>query len=248
MRAKLLSLSLLCAVSLAGCTSNSNTNQTANAPAQTTITDQTVTTTQPAASPQASGSPQTAVDTSGVPVGTQPNAPASANAKDACALLTSDDVKMVQGEEVKETKPSQRSDSSFAIAQCFYTTPTFTKSISLEVTQAAPGSKTSPRDFWRENFTRAAERDKEREKDKDKDKDKDKARGGHGGEEEEEGAPPQRITGLGDEAYWINSRVSGALYVLKGDRFIRLSLGGTDTDAVRQKKAKTLAQKALSRL
>ena len=178
------------------------------------------------------------------PAATQPNAPASANAKDACALLTSDDVKTVQGEEVKETKPSQRSDSSFAIAQCFYTTPTFTKSISLEVTQAAPGSKTSPRDFWRENFTRAAERDKEREKDKDKDK----ARGGHGGEEEEEGAPPQRITGLGDEAYWINSRVSGALYVLKGDRFIRLSLGGTDTDAVRQKKAKTLAQKALSRL
>ncbi|HYX43383.1 MAG TPA: hypothetical protein VE821_16875 [Pyrinomonadaceae bacterium] len=249
MRAKLLSLSLLCAVSLAGCTSNSNTNQTANAPAQTTITDQTVTTTQPAASPQASGSPQTAVDTSGVPVGTQPNAPASANAKDACALLTSDDVKTVQGEEVKETKPSQRSDSSFAIAQCFYTTPTFTKSISLEVTQAAPGSKTNPRDFWRENFTRAAEegeRDKAKDRDRAKDKDKDKNKAG--GEEEEKGAPPQRITGLGDEAYWINSRVSGALYVLKGDRFIRLSLGGTDTDAVRQKKAKTLAQKALSRL
>src|SRR5207248_6741228 len=228
--------------------SNSNTNHTANAPAQTTTEQTVMTTSQPAASPQATGSPQTAANTS-ASTGTQPNVPVSANAKDACALLTSDDVKAVQGEEVKETKPSQRSDSSFAIAQCFYTTPTFTKSISLEVTQAAPGSKTNPRDFWRENFTRAAEegeRDKAKDRDRAKDKDKDKNKAG--GEEEEKGAPPQRITGLGDEAYWINSRVSGALYVLKGDRFIRLSLGGTDTDAVRQKKAKTLAQKALSRL
>ena len=179
--------------------------------------------------------------------------PVSANAKDACALLTSDDIKAVQGEEIKETKPSQRSDSSFAIAQCFYTTPTFTKSVSLEVTQAMPGSRTSPRAFWRENFTRAAEegeRDKERERDraKDKDKDKDKTGGGRGAEEEEKGPPPQRVSGVGDEAYWVNGRVSGALYALKGDRFIRISLGGTDTDAVRQKKARTLAQKALSRL
>ena len=248
MRSKL--LLLLSALVLAGCTSNSNTNQTANAPAQTTTEQTSTTTSRPVASSQASSSPQTAANVPGAPTGAQPNVPISANAKDACALLTSDDIKAVQGEEVKESKLSQRSDASFAIAQCFYTTPTFTKSISLEVTQAMPGSKTSPRDFWKENFTRAAEagaRDRDRDRDKDKDKNKNKPSGGRG-EEEEKGPPPQRIGGVGDEAYWVNSRVNGALYVLKGDRFIRISLGGTDTDAARQKKAKTLAQKALGRL
>jgi hypothetical protein len=241
---------LLFVLWLAGCTSNSNTNQPVNAPAQTT-TEQTSTTTtsQPAASPQASGSPQPAAGAPSPSTAAPPNAPLSANAKDACALLTSDDVKDVQGEEVKEAKPSQRSDSSFAIAQCFYTTPTFTKSISLEVTQAMPGSHTSPREFWKENFARAAEAgEHDRDRDKDKDKDKNKPSAPRGEEDEEKGPPPQRIAGVGDEAYWVNSRVNGALYVLKGDRFIRISLGGTDTDAVRQKKAKTLAQKALNRL
>jgi hypothetical protein len=238
MRFKLPLLSFLCALAFASCTSSSNTNQTTNAPTQTTTANQTVTTTsQPGASPQASGPQQTAANAPGATTSTQP---ISAKAKDACALLTSDDIKEVQGEEVKETKLSQRTDSSFDIAQCFYTTPTFTKSVSLEVTQAAPSSMTSPRQFWQENFARAAERSREKEKDK--------ARAGRGAEEEEEGAPPQRVAGLGDDAYWVNSRVSGALYVLKGDRFIRLSLGGTDADAVRQKKIKTLAQKALSRL
>ena len=135
-----------------------------------------------------------------------------------------------------------------AVAQCFYTTPTFTKSVSLELTQAAAGGKTSPREFWKENFTRAAtEGERERGRDKVKDKDKDKERGQRG-EEEEGGAPPTHIAGVGDDAYWVNSRVSGALYVLKGGRFIRISLGGADTDAARQKKAKALAQKALARL
>jgi hypothetical protein len=231
---------------LAGCTSKTTTTSNTTAPASSPAA-----TSGPNMQPATSSS---AANTSAAPAapGTASSAqPTGANVKavDACALLTSDDIKAVQGEEVKETKPSQRSDASFAIAQCFYTTPTFTKSVSLELTQPAPGSRTNPREFWHDNFTRAAaDSDRDRDKDRAKDKDKNAKAGAGRGEEEEGGAPPQRIKGLGDEAYWINSRVSGALYVLKGDRFIRISLGGTDTDAARQQKAKALAQKALSRL
>jgi hypothetical protein len=253
MRFKSLLLSVTCAAALAACTSGLNTNQTTttNGPASSTA-QTTVTTTQTTASPQAPGAtPSAAVPTASA--GSSPSAPANATGpRDACELLTADEIKAVQGEASKETKASQRADGSFAIAQCFYTTPTFTKSVSLEVTEAQTGGKESPRAFWAEHFTRAAkegaEREREHGRDKDKDKEKDKDKAQPRSEEEEEGAPPERIRGLGDEAYWVNSRVSGALYVLKGNRFIRLSLGGADSDANRQKKAKTLAQKALARL
>ena len=33
-------------------------------------------------------------------------------------------------------------------------------------------------------------------------------------DEEEEGARPERVNGLGEEAFWLASRVGGALYVL----------------------------------
>lgn len=240
MRVKPLLLAVACALALGGCT-NSNTNQTANAPAQSPATEQT---TAPSAPPQ-----QTAVvPGQPAPSGAAP-APASGNS-DACALLTSDEIKAVQGEAVKESKPSQRGEASFAVAQCFYTTPTFTKSVSLEMTQRAANAKTSPRDFWEEQFGRyeqAGGRERERERAREREREKDKGRGGRE-EEEEEGAPPTPVSGIGDEAFWVNSRVSGTLYVLKGDRFIRISLGGADDDATRQKKAKTLAQKALARL
>jgi hypothetical protein len=256
MRCKLLLVSSI--LLLAGCAQTTTTTTTTNAPNdQATAQTATTTTVQTAASPQAAAVP-------GQPAAALPAAATTAP-RDACTLLTSDDIKEVQGEAFKDAKLSQRTDSSFAVAQCFYSMPTFTKSISLELTQAVAGSKTSPRDFWKENFARAAaegERDKDRDrdrgrdkdkdkdkdknKDKDKDKDKDKERG-RGGEEEEEGAPPTHVAGVGDDAYWVNSRVSGALYVLKGNSFIRLSLGGADTDEARQKKAKALAQKALAR-
>ncbi|HEX8181040.1 MAG TPA: hypothetical protein VF525_15945 [Pyrinomonadaceae bacterium] len=249
-------LAIISACALAACTSSTNTNQTnANAPAQTTTqaTDQPSAPTQPGASPAVNGAPQSAAVVPGAPASGNPTASANAagQQRDACALITADEIKAVQGEAFKDAKSSQREDGSFAVAQCFYTTPTFTKSVSLELTQAKTGGAESPRKFWDEHFTRAAkeggerERERSRDKDKDKDKDKNKARGE---EEEEEGPPPARVAGIGDAAYWVNSRVSGALYVLKGDRFIRVSIGGADADAARQKKAKMLAQKALARL
>ncbi len=223
--------------------SASTTSTTTATQATTTSTTAATATDAPAASAPATGA---------FPVSAG-NVSTSANF-DPCALLTSDDVRAVQGEAFKEAKPSRRNDAPFVITQCFYVTPSYTKSISLEVTQtdAATGAdKRRARTFWEEKFARAAGeggRDKERER---KDRDEKERAGKEPGrkeEEEEESAPARRVDSIGDEAFWVSSRVSGTLYVLKNDRFIRLSLGGADDDATRQKKMKALAQKVLARL
>jgi hypothetical protein len=163
---------------------------------------------------------------------------------DACALLTSDDVKAVQGEPVKDSKASQRSDGALTVSQCFFSTPTFNKSVSLEATRGGAGQRA--RKFWDARFERAreeggkGEREREREKKGEK---KDERKG-----EEEEESLPTPVKGIGDEAYWASSHVNGILYVLKGDAFIRVSIGGADDNATRLKKSKALAQKAISRL
>ena len=61
-------------------------------------------------------------------------------------------------------------------------------------------------------------------------------------------APPKKIGGIGEEAFWSGGRFGGALYVLKGDLFIRISVGGPDNEETKIEKSKTLAQKALDRL
>ena len=90
-------------------------------------------------------------------------AAAGANAFDVCALLTSDDIKAVQGEAVKESKPSRRDGTAFDVASCFYTTQTFTKSVSLEVTRRGT-SPQSVHEFWEERVEKSGEEgERERE-------------------------------------------------------------------------------------
>ncbi len=167
---------------------------------------------------------------------------------DACSLLTSKDLQLIQGEALKETKPSTRSDGGFNISQCFYTLPTFTNSVSLLVAQRGESvGARDPKDFWKETFNRIDESDTERAREKDKDKDKDNKDKVQGREEEGE-AIPQKIAGVGDDAYWTGNRVGGALYALKGNTYIRISVGGPGDQATKIKKAKALAQIILKRL
>jgi len=53
---------------------------------------------------------------------------------------------------------------------------------------------------------------------------------------------------VGDEAFWIASRVGGALYVLKGNSYLTVSVGGAADEKTRIEKSKALAQRALVRL
>jgi hypothetical protein len=167
---------------------------------------------------------------------------------DACALLNSKEIAAVQGEALKETKLSGQAGGGLQISQCFFTLPTFSNSISLLVAQKGDGADAKePKDFWRETFHKDGGEEKDRDRDK-KDRDKDKKAGRRGEEEEKESTPPQRVSGVGNDAFWVGSRVAGALYVLKGNAYIRISVGGSGDQASKINKSKTLAQKVIARL
>ena len=153
---------------------------------------------------------------------------------DACSLVSKEEVESVQAAPVNETKTSKHSDGVFLVSQYFYTAAEFSKSVTLALVRSDPkqGSKRSPKDFWKEKFDPYENEQPQI----------------HSGGEKEKGPAPKKITGLGDEAYWVSNRFGGTLYVLKGDAFISIGLGGTDDEETKLKKSKVLAQKALQRL
>ncbi|MGZ8842616.1 MAG: hypothetical protein ACXW18_03070 [Pyrinomonadaceae bacterium] len=205
----------------------------------------------------ANGAPATAAPaTAASPAspGAPANAPAVLAKLDICNLLTSDELKSVQGEAFKIAQRSDRQDGDFIVAQCYYQMPTMANSVVLNVTTAreAAGAH-NPRDFWEQRFREADEADRkgksEREREREKERaQKEKAKDRREGEEEEEGAPPERVKGLGDEAFWTPSRIGGALYVLKKDQYFRISIGGAGDVNSKLNKSKTLAQKVLQKL
>ena len=153
---------------------------------------------------------------------------------DVCRLITTDEIGALQGSPVKEPKGSTRSENGFRVSQCFYTATEFSKSVNLAIVQRDPDHPTerSAKDFWKEKF--------------DPYESEEPLRDSSG--EKEKGPPPKRIAGLGDEAYWASNRFGGTLYILKGDTFISIGLGGTDDQETKLEKSKLLAQKALQRL
>jgi hypothetical protein len=191
-----------------------------------------------ASSPVAATAPSpagTAAPTEAAPVSPKLN---------SCALLTSKEIEAVQGEPIKETKLTGQSGGGFSISQCYFALPTATNSVSLLVAQRGEGAGAhDPEEFWRDSFHKDQKKTKDKDHDRESDRDKKK-----GAEEEEETAPPQKIAGVGDEAYWTGTRVGGALYVLKGNAYARISVGGPGDQATKIKKSRALAQKVLARL
>ena len=160
---------------------------------------------------------------------------------DPCSLLTSAEVAAVQGEPVQQTKPSNQPGTGLLMLQCLFRTTTPTKSVSLAV--AAP-SAMSPRAFWRKQFRPGQDAAKER----DSAGAEKKSVADRKEQEEEESTRPRVIAGLGEEAYWVGGPIAGALYVLKGNTFLRISVGGIREESVRIEKSKALARIALKRL
>jgi hypothetical protein len=139
--------------------------------------------------------------------------------RDACSLLTSDEIRAVQGEPLKSTKLDLRSAGPYLISICYYELPTAMNSVSLAITQSDGTKAGSIREYWEEHF---------------------------GGEEE--GVPRQRVSGVGQEAFWSGSPVGGALFVLKRDRYIRISVGGKGDAEAKLERSKALAQRVLRHL
>ncbi|HEV2718267.1 MAG TPA: hypothetical protein VGU64_23580 [Terriglobales bacterium] len=149
-------------------------------------------------------------------------------------MITLGDIQTVQAAPFKEAKSSARSDAGFRVSQCFYTATEFSKSVNLALVQRDPEhpSTRSPRDFWKEKFDPYQNEEPKTKR----------------GDENEQGPAPKKIEGLGDNAYWVSNRFGGTLYVLKGDAFISIGVGGTDDQETKLKKSKALAEKALQRL
>jgi hypothetical protein len=167
---------------------------------------------------------------------------------DVCALITKQEIETIQGSRIKETKSSVRSDAGFRVSQCLYTAEDFSKSVSLAVTQRDPTSsrKRSVNDFWNETFGRFT--DTEKNSNSDNEERKSLGEQAHRGGEERVFIPPKRIDGIGDDAFWSPNPVGGAVYVLKKDVFVRISIGGRDDEQGKLDKSKALARKAIDRL
>jgi len=174
---------------------------------------------------------------------TSSNSPKQPKPKtDACALLTSADVQAVQGDQIQETKPSTQPGGGLIMSQCLFRTATPSKSVSVAI--ASPGS-ISPRTFWQKQFQSGKPASGEKEKAEKKplagSKKQEK-------EEDDESTRPRAIAGVGEEAYWVGGPMVGALYVLKGNTFVRISVGGVREESARIEKSVVLARLALKRL
>ena len=149
--------------------------------------------------------------------------------RDPCRLLTDAEVRAVQGHAPTQKIPSEQPAGSFRFTQCFYRTPELSSSVSVALGIPVTDSKRSgPRDYWQAQF-KCDERDEREESDEKK-------------------KEPRRLAGLGDEAFWVGDPVTGALYVLRGEVFLRVSVGGSPDQAQKIKRARTLATYALKRL
>lgn len=159
---------------------------------------------------------------------------------DACALLARAEIQAVQGEAVTAVKSSRPPRAGAAVFQCFFTVAPFEKSVSLEVTrQLSPAAAASgPRQSWNRLFHPQKNSGAGRALQPKATAEKNKKNGG----------PPRRVRGVGDEAFWVGDQVIGVLYVLTGDAYFRISVGGWADEKLRRQKTVALARKIAKRL
>lgn len=147
---------------------------------------------------------------------------------DVCALIEKSEVEAVQGGKVSAVRPVSVTRGPLAVSQCHYAVtaadrPGQNLGVLLEVRRADPRG-TDPGAL-------AAEWNKLREK-----------------KENKRSERPRAVEGVGDEAFWVGSDRLGALYVLREDRLVYVSLGGPAAAGEKTEKSKQLALKALARL
>jgi len=167
---------------------------------------------------------------------------------DVCALLSKQEIETVQGSPVTATKSSGESQEALRQSQCYYSATESSKSVSLALIEANPSykGKHSPKDFWNETFGRYNHQEKEIDRFSANERTSEPS-AKPDREKEEEGAPPRKIEGVGEAAFWVGNRVGGALYVFKNNTILRISVGGPDDQETKLEKSKALAQKALTK-
>jgi len=196
--------------------------------------------------------------------GNAPAAAAQVPQSKTCALLSADELKEVQGEAPTDAQGSEHTAESLSMSQCFYRLPTFARSVSLEVVSAPEGAPAGAlKEYWRKRFhpdaveARELRRQREEEvklrREEEAKREREAGQIREGGRRrknrEEEHWRPQRVAGVGDEAFWTGNQKMWTLAVLRGERAVRVSLaGGPEVQAENLKRATELARKVLKRL
>jgi hypothetical protein len=142
----------------------------------------------------------------------------SGRAPNACQVLSARDVAAVQGARPKSTKLKETGNRELQVSQCFFALARHSDSVSVDVMRG------NTRAFWKKHFaeTRVARHERE--------------------------AQAIHVAGVGDDAVWTGNRLAGALYVLKGDTIVRVSLSGDLPQEQKIERSKKLAARALRRL
>src|SRR5882724_3140385 len=160
-----------------------------------------------------------------------------------CALLTAAEIEAIQGERVAETKATARPGGGLLTSQCMFRTSSLSKSVSVSLTTSDPAHPPTPvaRQLWQKQFhpveTESEEESTAGEKGKKLEP-----------ERERESGKPRVVRGLGEEAFWVAGPVASALYVLRGDMFLRISVGSAGQEDERMEKSESLARTAIKRL
>jgi hypothetical protein len=170
----------------------------------------------------------------------------------ACSLTTKEEVAAIQSAPITAAHSNEVPSGEFVLSQCYYPSSAPNMSVTVGVIQMDPQrpSRTAVSAYWHQVFERftgnkATAKEEEEEKPQKGEKKRNVSREG---EEKERSVHPDKINGIGDEAYWAGTRFGGTLYVLKGEKMLRISVGGPGDQNSKLVKSKALAEKALGRL
>lgn len=158
----------------------------------------------------------------------------------ACQLLSAREIAHVQGEAFRSAKLTETEADGLSVSQCFYALPSFTNSVSVDLMHGKTNA------FWKAHFSSARA---ERDADEDRDRDAATKTAPPSREvEEEHQSAMRKVSGVGDTAVWSGNRMSGALYVLKGNSIVRISVGGKGSEDEKIERSRKLAAMALRKL
>lgn len=190
------------------------------------------------------------------PTAAAPALPRSAT----CLLIPDEEMKAAQGESPADAQGSEHTAEGVSMSQCFFRLPSFDRSVSLEVVS---GERGALGEYWRRRFhpsaVEAREQLRQREEEgklrREEELKREREAGGvrEGGRRkknrEEEHWRPERVAGLGEEAYWSGNQKMWTLAVLSRGRVVRVTLaGGPEIKAENLKRATELARVVLKRL
>src|SRR4051794_12416647 len=162
-----------------------------------------------------------------------------------CQLLSSQDIESTQNSILRKLNPKQFVQNGFRISLCVFQTSDISKSLQLSIIESDPDDpqKHDVHNLWEVMFRKKRNRDKKETGTKKRETESD--------EDDDEGGlaikDSTRIRKIGDDAYWSTSQYGGALFILRGDRIFRVSIGGAEPLSVKLSKSKVLGFAALTR-